>query len=328
MTVWSSCARPCFVLLFGVLLGWLTVVTETWASEPRNEPVLPIPTCTAMDGEKVRLGKRLYHDVRLSANNSVSCATCHPLDGWGMDGIPVSTRVDGVANTVNTPTVFNALFNIGLFWNGRVTSLEDQIEEAVRVEMGATWNDVLRKISQDESYRQSFARVYRGGIQAVNIRDALAEFERLLITPNSRFDRYLRGEDQAITPEEKQGYELFKKLGCISCHQGVNLGGNLFHRSGIFPRQEMGQETAAAPPEPDRMAVTGNKEDAEVFKVPSLRNVTRTAPYFHHGQVKTLEEAVTLMARGQLGRIISVQERDLLVGFLRTLEGTLYGECR
>ncbi|MBF0165116.1 MAG: c-type cytochrome [Magnetococcales bacterium] len=301
--------------------------TVTFAGEPRNEPVLPIPTCTAMDGEKVRLGKRLYHDVRLSANNAMSCATCHPLDGWGMDGIPLSTRVDGVSNTLNTPTVFNALFNIGQFWNGRVTSLEDQIEESVRVEMGSNWNDVLRKVAQDDAYRQSFARVYRGGVQAVNIRDAIAEFERSLITPNSRFDRYLRGDDQAITPLERQGYELFKKLGCVSCHQGVNLGGNLFHRAGVFVSLEKGEPPGDAR-ELDRMAVTGASEDARVFKVPTLRNVTRTAPYFHHGDVATLEEAVMLMARGQLGRGISVAERDLLIGFLDTLEGTLYGECR
>lgn len=323
----SSCARPTRLLAFGLLLGWLTGATGSLAGEPRHEPVLPVPTCTAMDGEKVQLGKRLYHDVRLSANNSMSCATCHPLDGWGMDGIPRSTRVDGDINTLNTPTVFNALFNIGQFWNGRVISLEEQIEETVRVEMGSNWNDVLRKVAQDDAYRQSFARVYRGGVQAVNIRDAIAEFERSLITPNSRFDRYLRGDDQAITPREKQGYELFKKLGCISCHQGVNLGGNLYHRAGVFNSLGSGKDPAGARA-PDRMAVTGDPEDARVYKVPSLRNVTRTAPYFHHGDVETLEDAVMRMARGQLGRGISVPERDLLVGFLGTLEGILYGECR
>ncbi|MEO5346472.1 MAG: c-type cytochrome [Magnetococcus sp. YQC-9] len=307
-------------------LALMAGATTSDAGEPRVEPVLPVPTCTTMDGDKVRLGKRLYHDVRLSANNSISCATCHPVDGWGMDGIPLATRVDGEKSAMNTPTVFNALFNISQFWNGRAASLEDQIEEAVRVDMGATWNDVLRKISQDEEYRRTFARVYRGGVQAVNVRDAIAEYERSLITPNSRFDLYLRGDDQAITAEERQGYELFKQLGCVSCHQGVNLGGNLFQHTGIFINLETGEPPAIGP-EPDRMAVTGEVADQRVFKVPSLRNVSRTAPYFHHGDVPTLEEAVTLMARGQLGRTLSDRERDLLVTFLRTLEGKLGGEC-
>jgi cytochrome c peroxidase len=306
-------------LWIGLALGG-----EAWATV--SEPVLPVPLCTTMDGEKNRLGKRLYHDVRLSSGNSLSCASCHPLEGWGVDGLPTSVRDHGPGNRLNTPTVFNALFNIAQYWNGRVANLEELVEEEVRVQLGSDWNDVVRKISQDEGYRQDFARLYRGGIRGENLRDALAEFLRSLITPNSRFDRHLRGESGAITAEEQAGYALFKGLGCISCHQGVNLGGNMFHQSGFFAALDR-DDPSIESGEADRFTVTGIAEDRRVFKVPGLRNVARTAPYFHEGYVTTLEEAVTVMARTQLGRELSERERSLLVVFLRTLDGTLYGEC-
>ncbi|MBF0273352.1 MAG: c-type cytochrome [Magnetococcales bacterium] len=313
-----------FVVVVCVGFGLMTGMGN--AAPLVNEPILPVPLCTTMDGDKLRLGRRLYHDVRLSTNNSLSCSTCHPLDRWGVDGVERSLRADGSRDVMHTPTVFNALFNIAQFWNGRATTLEDQVDEVVREQMGSNWNDVVRKLSQDADYRQDFGRLYRGGIQVANIRDALAEFERSLITPNSRFDRYLRGDPQAITEEEKAGYALFKGLGCVSCHQGVNLGGNMYHHSGVFVGLESGDaDTEDA--ERDRFAVTGVQKDRRVFKVPGLRNVARTAPYFHDGRGATLEEAVTDMARGQLGRAIAVGDRDRLVAFLRTLDGTLYGEC-
>ncbi|MBF0192120.1 MAG: c-type cytochrome [Magnetococcales bacterium] len=311
--------------------GWVGFALMTGAGDAAasplvNEPILPVPLCTTMDGDKLRLGRRLYHDVRLSANNTVSCATCHPLERWGVDGQERSSRVDGVRDGLHTPTVFNALFNLAQFWNGRAATLEDQVDEVVRVQMGSDWNDVVRKLTQDADYRREFGRFYRGGIQAASIRDALAEFERSLITPNSRFDRHLRGDPQAITAEEKAGYALFKGLGCVSCHQGVNLGGNMYHHSGVFVGVGSGAAESAAD-EQDRFAVTGVPEDRRVFKVPGLRNVARTAPYFHDGRVATLEDAVTDMARSQLGRALAVGERDRLVAFLRTLDGALYGEC-
>ncbi|MBF0627127.1 MAG: c-type cytochrome [Magnetococcales bacterium] len=319
---WSSVKSR--VVLAGVIgCGWTGLLA---AAPLLNEPVLPVPVCAGVNADKSLLGKRLFHDFRLSMNNTMSCATCHPLDQWGMDGLSRNVRADDSRATMHTPTVYNAAFNIAQFWNGRAITLEEQVDEAVRVDLGSNWNDVVRKLSLDADYRQDFARLYRGGIQAVNIRDALATFERSLITPNSRFDRYLRGEEEALTRQEKQGYALFKGLGCVSCHQGINLGGNLFHRFGLL--QRIGPEgTDDESGELDRFAFTRNPEDQGVFKVPGLRNVARTAPYFHHGQVATLEEAVTLMARGQLGRRLTMGERDLLVAFLRSLDGMPGGEC-
>lgn len=327
---WTIMSSSSVNLTGRIALLWMLWIVwtlgEAAALPALNEPVLPIPLCTVHESAKLRLGKRLFHEVRLSATDSMSCATCHPLENWGMDGLQLSTRADGTPSTMHTPTVFNATFNIAQFWNGRVVTLEDQVDQAVRIDMGSNWNEVVRKLSQDPEYRQEFANVYRGGIHAHNIRDAIAEFERSLITPNSRFDRYLRGEADALSKEEKAGYTLFKSLGCVSCHQGVNLGGNMFHRFGILGGG--GEEQEPEPGEMDRFSVTGQAEDRRVFKVPSLRNVARTAPYFHHGDVATLEEAVTIMARGQLGHVISLEDRTLLVLFLRTLDGVPDGVCR
>ncbi|MBF0613551.1 MAG: c-type cytochrome [Magnetococcales bacterium] len=313
-------------LRIGCMLVFWWGQGAAWAVPLLNEPILPVPECRMEDGAKVRLGRQLFHEVRLSANNAMSCATCHPLDQWGMDGIPHSTRADGTLNTMHTPTVFNAVFNLAQFWNGRVLTLEEQVDEAVRVDMGANWNEVVRKLSQEPQYREEFARVYRGGIHAENIRNAIAAFERTLTTPNSRFDRHLRGDESALSKQEKEGYQLFKTLGCISCHQGVNIGGNMFHRFGILGGG--GEEVASEPGELDRFVVTGVAEDRHAFKVPGLRNVARTAPYFHHGSVATLDEAVTIMARGQLGYTITPKERTLLVSFLFTLDGETNGDCR
>jgi cytochrome c peroxidase len=212
--------------------------------------------------------------------------------------------------------------NFKQFWDGRADSLEAQVEAVVQnpVEMGSKWGDVVAKVSQDANYRKTFAGSYRDGVTKENIKNALATYERTLITPNSRFDRYLRGDPGAISDEEKAGYLKFKQYGCIACHQGVNVGGNMFQKFGV-----MGDYFAnrGSPSKADlgRYLVTGEEGDRYVFKVPSLRNVSLTAPYFHDGTAKTLDEAVDVMFRYQLGRVASKEDKVAIIEFLGTLTG-------
>lgn len=228
---------------------------------------------------------------------------------------------------MNAPTVFNSGFNFKQFWNGRAESLEDQIDGPVHnpKELRSRWPEIVAKLGQDPKYPAEFSTLYPDGIQPANIKDAIATFERSLITPNSRFDRYLRGEASALTADELKGYRLFRSYGCISCHQGVNVGGNLFERLGIM-RDFFKERGTVAPAELGRFAVTGKPEDRHVFKVPSLRNVAVTGPYFHNGSVPTLEQAVRIMGTYQLGVSIPQDDVTLIVKFLHTLTGEYNGQ--
>lgn len=297
------------------------------AAAPLDEPIQPLPLSLHQDPQRVALGRRLFHDPRLSANGRVSCASCHDLSRGGVDGKDYSQGFSGLPTAVNAPTVLNAALNFRQFWNGRAASLEAQIEQVVQnpVEMGAKWPEVVARVAQDADYRQAFARAYRDGVSPANIRNAIASFERTLITPNSRFDRYLRGEPDAISGDEKAGYAKFKHYGCIACHQGVNVGGNMFQKFGV-----MGDYFAARgqPRDADlgRYLATGDEADKHVFKVPSLRNVELTAPYFHDASAKTLAEAVDVMFRYQLGRAASREDKAAIIKFLRTLTGEPAGQ--
>jgi cytochrome c peroxidase len=223
--------------------------------------------------------------------------------------------------------VLNATLNFRQYWNGRAETLEQQVDMVVRnpVELGSTWVDVVRKVSQDESYRRAFSTAYGEGVTSGTIQNAIATYERTLLTPNSRFDRYLRGEANAISAQEKAGYLKFKQYGCIACHQGVNVGGNMFQKFGV-----MGDYFAArgGSSEADlgRYLVTRDSADAHVFKVPSLRNVMLTAPYFHDGSAKTLNAAVDVMFRYQLGRPASPEDKAAIIQFLGTLTGEVAGK--
>lgn len=289
---------------------------------PLDEPIKPLPQTLKQDPARAALGRRLFHDPRLSANGSVSCASCHDLSHGGVDGRDYSVGFSGQRTAVNAPTVFNAALNFRQFWNGRAASLEAQIDMVIRnpVEMGSQWPAVVAKVAQDARYREDFARAYPDGVTQANIQNAIATFERTLITPNSRFDKYLRGEPNALSDEEKAGYAKFKQYGCIACHQGVNVGGNMFQKFGV-----MGDYFAqrGKPREADlgRFQATGDAEDKNVFKVPSLRNVALTAPYFHDASAKTLADAVDVMFRYQLGRAASRADKAAIVKFLMTLTG-------
>jgi cytochrome c peroxidase len=186
------------------------------------------------------------------------------------------------------------------------------------------WSELLGKLRADSEYRAAFDKAYGGPFSSAQVLDALTSYERSLVTPNARFDRYLRGERDAITPEEERGYHLFKAFGCVACHQGKNVGGNLFERFGIFEASSLSNDPNRSA-DLGRFAITGEERDRFVFRVPSLRNVALTAPYFHDGRAATLEAAVTLMARKQLGRTLEDPEVDLLVGFLKTLTGEYLG---
>jgi cytochrome c peroxidase len=296
------------------------------AVSANNEPIYPIPQHVELDARKVALGHRLFHDPRLSGDGTTSCASCHDLGRGGTDQRPRSVGIGGRLGTVNAPTVFNSSFNFKQFWDGRAETLEAQIDGPIHDprEMRSNWPEITGKLKEDPGYVAAFASLYGGGIRPNHVKDAIATFERSLITPNSRFDKFLRGDHAAITEEEKEGYLLFKSLGCVACHQGVSVGGNMFQTFGVMADYfaDRGGLTSA---DLGRFNVTGQEQDRYRFKVPSLRNVERTAPYFHDGSAATLEQAVTVMARYQLGRALSAADVGRIVQFLRTLTGEYGG---
>ncbi len=237
-------------------------------------------------------------------------------------GMTRSVGIKGGVGVINSPTVFNSGFSFTQFWDGRAATLEDQVEGPIHhpKEMGSNWKQIIGKLEKDESYRQAFKALYQEDINPASIKDAIATFDRSLITPNSRFDRFLRGDNNAINTVEKNGYSLFQSYGCASCHQGINLGGNMFEKMGLMGNYfaDRGNITEA---DKGRYNLNRNPESMYEFKVPSLRNVALTAPYFHDGNAKTLEEAVYIMAKYQLGRSMPQQDIEAIAAFLRTLTG-------
>jgi cytochrome c peroxidase len=226
----------------------------------------------------------------------------------------------------NTPTIFNAGLNASFNWDGIANTLEAHAEIVLLNPslMNMTWPEILARLSTDADYVTSFNTVYVDGLMPASVVDALASFERSLLTPNSRFDRYLRGDQHALTAPEQHGYHLFKSYGCVACHQGINIGGNMYQKFGIFADPGDLQGSAAAV-DLGRYAVTRVPRDREVFRVPSLRNVAVTAPYFHDGRTHTLEDAVDTMARVQLGITLTQEEIGFIVQFLQTLTGEYHG---
>lgn len=289
------------------------------ASNRGHEAVRPLPAPVGLDPQKVALGRRLFHDPMLSSDGRVSCASCHPLERAGVDGLPVSVGVNGARGTTNAPTVYNSGFNLAQFWDGRAQTLEEQAGGPLThpAEMAADWPGILERLNAS-SYAAEFRRVYGAAAAEASVRDAIATFERSLVTLNSPFDRWLGGDDKALNAEQKRGYALFKSYGCASCHQGVNVGGNMFARFGYFGNwfEDRGRSTKV---ELGRFNVTGREADRYVFKVPSLRLVTLTAPYFHDGSITDLRQAIRLMARYQLGRDIPEPDITPIIAFLGSL---------
>jgi cytochrome c peroxidase len=286
------------------------------------QAITPLPQSVALDERKVALGRQLFHDTRLSRDNSVACASCHVLSIGGVDRQPVSTGIGGRKGVMNAPTVYNVAYNYRQFWDGRSLSLEEQIDGPLHNpdEMDTNWSDVLAKLAADTPLRQEFEALYHEGLSAANLRDALATFERALVTPDAPFDRYLRGDLQALSVEAKEGWRLFRELGCVSCHQGVNVGGNLYEKLGLV-EDFYGPRGAARPSDLGRFNLTRDAEHRFEFRVPPLRNVALTAPYLHDGSVATLEAVVLIMARYQLGVRLKPPEVVQLVAFLNALTG-------
>ena len=313
--------------LYSLLLMPLLGVCLTASGAPLDEPLKPLPAVPQQNPLRVELGRQLFNEPRLSVNGSLSCASCHRLESGGADNKAFSIGFNGQPVAVNTPSVFNASLNFRQFWNGRADTLETQVHAVVQSpsEMGSNWEHVVQTLSADADYRTAFGNAYPDGVTMINVQNALATYERTLISANSRFDQYLLGDTDILTREEKYGYQRFKAYGCIACHQGINIGGNMFQKFGV-----MGDyfKTRGNPTDTDlgRYLLTKDEEDRYVFKVPSLRNVAVTAPYFHDGSAKTLEDAVEVMFSFQLGRIPSVEDKVLIIKFLKTLTGEWEGK--
>jgi cytochrome c peroxidase len=276
-------------------------------STSAKEPITAIPEPVTTDRLKVKLGERLFEDKRLSHDNSRSCSSCHDISTNGAGRSSHEIGLDGSRLPLNTLTIFNAALNFRYSWEGKYRTLEADALAALEgpTTMGTSASEVVEKLKADINVRRDFAVAYGGGPDQASILDALARFERTLVTPGSRFDRWLTGDTAALSEDEMNGYQLFKSLGCISCHQGVNVGGNLFERHGIFH--------PLASPKP------------EILRVPSLRNVAVTAPYFHDGSALTLEDAVRQMAVSQLNSTLTDQQVNAIVAFLQTLTGRYRG---
>jgi cytochrome c peroxidase len=296
---------------------------------PPPEPLAALTPPTGLDRKKVALGRSLFHDTRLSADDTISCATCHSLDTGGAEHKKTSTGIGGQVGPINAPTVLNAALNFVQFWDGRAATLEEQAGGPIAnpIEMGSSIEAVLTEIRGDATYAAQFAAAYPDGVTEANLRHAIAEYERSLITP-SRFDRYLRGERDAITEQERRGYETFKSVGCTACHTGAGVGGTMFQKMGLVQNYFELRGGPLTEADNGRFNVTRRESDRHVFKVPLLRNVELTAPYFHDGSQDTLEDAVRIMGRVQLGRVLTDAQVADIVAFLKSLTGEIPAEAR
>jgi cytochrome c peroxidase len=301
----------CSALLF--LLSCATAgvaLAQLQATEPGAtrtvEPITPLPGPPAADPLKVALGERLFGDPRLSRSNTRTCSSCHDLKTNGASRNAQETAADGSPLSFNTSTVFNSALNFRFGWEGEFRTLEAQASASLQNPriMDTRIEEVVEKLSHDPEVVHQFEEAYGHGPDGQSLLNAITTFERSLVTPGSQFDRWLAGDTTSLSAQQLDGYKLFKSLGCVSCHQGVNIGGNLFERHGIF------HPLARA--------------DPQILRVPSLRNVATTAPYFHDGSAPTLDEAVRQMATSQLDLALTDQQVDDIVAFLRSLTGTYH----
>lgn len=279
-----------------------------------------------IDKNKARLGKALYFDKRLSSDNQISCASCHALDKGGTDQESVSTGIKSQRGPINSPTVFNATFNFHQFWDGHAKTLQEQAAGPVNnpKEMGSNWPQVIGKLKQDSIFSKQFKTIYPEGYSAKNITEAIAEYEKTLVTPNSPLDQYLLGDKKALTVQQQRGYQLFKSHRCIDCHFGINLGGQSFEKMGKKRDYFAWRGRPLTEADLGRFNVTKRKSDRHKFKVPMLRNVALTYPYFHNGSTSNLVEAVQIMAEFQTGKKLSEQEAEDIATFLKSTTGKLY----
>lgn len=274
--------------------------------------------------EKVELGKKLFFDNRLSKDNKQSCNTCHNLETYGVDNLSTSPGNDGGLGTRNSPTVFNAALHMSQFWDGREPDVEAQAGGPILnpVEMAMpSENIVVERLSAIDEYNNLFAKVFpsdKNPINYKNIQNAIGAFERTLVTP-SRFDDFISGDLNALTTEEKEGLKLFISTGCVACHSGNVLGGNIYQKFGLY--DDYWKHTKSTKIDEGKFEVTKNESDKYVFKSPSLRNIEKTYPYFHDGSVLDLKDAVKIMGKVQLNKDLSEKDINSLVAFLNSLTG-------
>lgn len=266
-----------------------------------SRPVAPIEVIK-YDEKKAQLGKNLFYDTRLSPSGTVSCERCHNLY-WNTSGTIDHNIKVSISGYMNPPTVLNAASNFLFFKNGRVRNMKDQVIESITDlnQLGSTKEFVVKKVSSNAKYRSQFYAVYDEGVTFDNIVDAIAEFQKALITPNARFDQFLRGDENALSSDEKRGFELFKKVGCINCHSGRNLGANVYYNVQL-----------------DDNSV---KTETGYYKVPGLRNIAKTAPYFYNGKQDNLKEAIRHVSGLQVSQDITDEEMEFIYKFLLTLSG-------
>ncbi|HVK56244.1 MAG TPA: cytochrome c peroxidase [Burkholderiales bacterium] len=316
----NRCLRAAPLLVVSVMMANIALAQS-------DEPLDPLPNNLKFDQRKVTLGSKLFRDSRFAKDNSVACISCHSFQHGGADPRPVTIGAGGVKHIFNSPSVFNSGFNFRQQWTGGAVSLEDLTHKVVKSPrvFGSTWEEVIGKLSKDEPLVSEFKTIYSTGMTPDNIADALAVYQRSLITP-SRFDKYLRGDSNAITADEKLGYQRFKAYGCVGCHQGVNVGGNMVQKFGAM-RDYFADRVKEGKPLTDadkgRFNITKDEGDLHTFKVPSLRNVALTSPYFHNGAAASLEEAVDVMFRYQLGRTAPAEDKALIIKFLKSLTGEI-----
>lgn len=278
------------------------------------EPITVIPPVTDVDQKKASIGKDLFIDTRLSKDGDFSCNTCHLLDKYGVDHVPAS--LGARFGKRNSPTIYNVRFNFKQLWDGRADDLHQQINKLKFVD----WEGFSSALKKDAEFVTKFKSAFNQGVSIQLIKDAIVEYEKTLVTPNSPFDQYLMGNASAISKDAKQGYSLFKKYGCVACHQGANVGGNIFQKFGVIKDINLRENSSE---DFGRFNITKNEWDKYVFKVPSLRLAVHTAPYFHDGSIATLEQAIDIMIEFQLQRTVPKEEREQIIEFLKTLPGEL-----
>ncbi len=294
------------------LLIIITLISSLYSSDL----ISPIPTNEDYDINKALLGKKLFHEKRLSVDNTISCASCHIITEGGDDNRKFSIGVNNKKGNVNSPTVLNSRYNLSQFWDGRAKDLKEQALGPIHnpLEMNNDFKNIISKLKNDDYYKNAF-KIYKDGMTQDNILDAIVEFEKALVTPHSKFDRYLLGDKDILSTEEKEGFELFKDYGCISCHNGVNIGGNLYQKMGIIKEYKIKSGNLG------RYNVTKNEEDKYYFKVPTLRNIEHTSPYMHDGSEENLKETIKVMIEYQVGIIPTDEEIYKIELFLKTLNG-------
>ena len=305
-------------MVISCALAVMAVMPQVWAAPQAKEPIQPITPPKVIDLGMAELGKKLYFDPRLSKSGFISCNSCHNLSMGGTDNLKTSIGHNWHQGPISAPTVLNSSLNLAQFWDGRAKDLKEQAGGPIANpgEMAFTHELVLDVLRSIPDYVAEYTQVFGSGeINIDGVTKAIAEFEKTLVTPNSRFDKWLMGDNNAISPTELAGYKLFKDSGCVSCHNGPAVGGASYQKMGLVAPYQTTNKAEG------RAAVTGKDADRFRFKVPTLRNVELTYPYFHDGGAATLTEAVDVMGRLQLGKKFSDDEKMKIVAFLKTLTG-------